>query len=268
MGNPSKIEDFMNRIRNYFLFAFMLFVSVTFFSCQKKTVKRTSNRKNQNINVPTKLRELDDIKIREINGKSIILLLGYGFNDNEIIKKITNSVGAAFGIDSEEKSGLVSLYIYPDDFGKDEKISRLSGMIEKKDIIGMIILGAPDKTHKTIADLMDKNESRKLPYPVYSFFPQDDILGSQYISDFVVDYAGNSESSDKDIEGSEEEKTHSIKDFDVSNAIVNSIQLILVNSENDNISTKVQKILGQNHKISRYVDPETKVPAINHFVFE
>lgn len=244
-----------------------------FFSCSKSNSNLNNNFSNiEKQTESVKLRKLNDTKASILEGKEIIVILGWGFNDEKTISDIKQTLDLKFGIKSEDKEGLISFFVYPDDFisGNKEKIDLLEKFIENKDISGMIIFGAPDKTHKVLSNLKDKAENRTLSYPVFSFFPQDDIMGSQYISDFVLDYSGNSNASSS--AALENEKTFSIPNFNTATVISNSVQTIIMNKEplksDENLINTVQKIIGSNHKVSNYVDKETGLTSINHFTFE
>jgi len=242
-------------------------------SCQKKeSVNQKENVIKETLNLPQKLRKLDDTTMNYLKDKNIALILGYGFNDAETVSKIKQYLDSMFGVETNEQNALVSIFVFPKDFmsGKYEKIDLLESKIENKNLTGMIILGAPEKTHKVIANLKDSCENRLLPYPVFSFFPQDDIMGTQYTSDFVLDYAGNTAATN--VDSLDNEMSFSIPDFDVSNLISNSIQLMISNKQplkqDSSLINQVQKLIGQNHKVSKFIDKETGLTSINHFNFE
>ena len=255
-------------IMTIFLAISAIFLSALSIGCKKEsTAKKT---KAENTNLPPSLRDLNEESAEYIKGKNIVVVLGYGFNDSETVEKIKAELNSSVSVETESSEGLASIFVFPDNFmsGKNGKITKLPSLIEEKNIIGMIIFGAPEKTHKTLTDLMDKEESGILPYPVISFFSQDDPLGTEYTSDIAIDYAGNTAGSEE----LDAEKTYVIPDFDASSVIANTIKVMLRNKKpfdkNDKLQDIVKEILGDKHKVSRYIDLETKIPAINHFTFE
>lgn len=255
------------------IFIFAIMCSSFFLNCSKSdSVTNLKSNKLDNQTDSVKLRKLNETKSNIFDGKNIILILGWGFNDEKTISDVKQTFASTFGIESENQEGLISLFVYPNDFisGNKEKINLLEKFIENKDILGMIIFGAPDKTHKVLSSLKDKAENRTLSYPVFSFFPQDDIMGSQYVSDFVLDYSGNSNASSS--VSLENEKTFSIPNFNTTTVITNAVQTIIINKtplkSDENLINTVQKIIGSNHKVSNYVDKETGLTSINHFTFE
>jgi hypothetical protein len=241
---------------------------ISFTGCKKS---ETESKKQENMSLPPSLRELDDETAGYISEKSIVVVLGYGFNDDATVEKIKADLDSDFSLKTDEKDGFVSLYVFPNDFmsGKYARISKLESMVEdSENVAGLLIFGAPEKTHKTLAELMDKEDDGKLHFPVVSFFPQDDILGIQYTSDIVIDYAGNSESVG-DLEG---EAVHTIPNFDTRKVISNTIMSMIARKspfeKDENLINTAQDILGKEIPVSRYVDSETKIQALNHFTFE
>ena len=74
------------------------------------------------------------------------------------------------------------------------RISSIIDKIESKSLAGIITLGAPEGLCNVIAKIQDKSENGILPYPVFSLLPQDNVLGSEATSDFVLDYVQQTES--------------------------------------------------------------------------
>ena len=113
--------------------------------------------------------------------------------------------------------------------------------------------------------IQDKSEDGKIPYPVFTFFSQDDVLGAESTSDFVLDYAHKTNSIDGEV-------TDFIPDFDASliltNAISEMIELREPLKPDSSLISFVKKLLEKNRKVVHYVDGETGLQSINHFVFE
>lgn len=251
-----------------FAVAIMAALLAAFAGCKKSQEKKT---RPENMSLPPSLRKLDESDVGYIEGKSIVIVLGYGFNEATTVEKIKADLDSEFSLKKDDEGGFVSVYVFPDDFmsGKYERISKIESYIkDNEELAGLVIFGAPEKTNKTLAEMMDEQESGRFPFPVVSFFPQDDILGTQYTSDLVIDYSGNSESS----EDLENETVHVIPNFDTAKAISRTILAMIRNKgpfeTNDALIDTAKEIIGEGHSVSRYVDSETQIPAMNHFTFE
>ncbi|MBR1723304.1 MAG: hypothetical protein IJ727_12650 [Treponema sp.] len=216
---------------------------------------------------PLRLKGLSQETTEFIEGKRVVVVLGYGYNDESKVASISKVLDENFGLETEENEGLISLFVYPKDFmvGGKERISSIADRIEDKNVIGMIVLGAPEGFHIAMAKIQDKSENGKIPYPVFTFFSQDDVLGSESTSDFVLDYAHKTNT----IEG---EVTDFIPDFDAGKILSESVSAIIELREplkaGPALLPYVQKLLDKNKKVVHYVDGETGLPSINHFVFE
>ena len=129
----------------------------------------------------------------------------------------------------------------------------------------MIVLGAPEGLHIALSKIQDKNEDGKIHYPVFTFFSQDDVLGSESTSDFVLDYAHKTNTIESEV-------TDFIPDFDATNILTNSLSKMLELREplraDGNLINFVQSLLEKNRTVVRYIDGETGLQSINHFIFE
>jgi len=246
-----------------------LISSISFVACknEKKPVASQSLSEAVNENLPEKLKKISVETQGYLEGKNIVVILGYGYNDEDNVSKITQSLNSNFGVETEEKSALISLLVYPQDFmvaGK-ERISSLVDKVEDKNLAGMIILGSPEGLHIALNKLQDKTENGRLPYPVFTLFSQDDVLGSESTSDFVLDYAHKTNT----IEG---EVTDFIPDFDATVILTNSISQMIELREplkaDSGLQSFVENLLDKNRTLIRYVDGETGLQSINHFIFE
>lgn len=249
-------------------FALVVFSALSFSDCKEdKKHGAQASVQTENDGTPIKLRKLSPETQAYIEGKNIVVILGYGYNDVEHITKITQTLDSNFGLEGEDKAGLVSILVYPADFmvaGK-ERISSLVDRVADKNLAGMVIMGAPEGLHIALSKLQDKAEGGKVPYPIFTFFSQDDVLGSESTSDFVLDYAHKTNT----IEG---EVTDFIPDFDanliLTNAISEMIELREPLKADKNLQGFVQKLLEKNRTVIRYIDGETGLQSINHFIFE
>lgn len=248
----------------------ILLAIAALFSCKEKKLTVSGSlpaNSSQDENIPKKLKNLSPETKAYLDGKNIVVVLGYGYNDEEHITKITQSLNDNFGVETEEKSGLISVFVYPADFmvaGK-ERISSLADRIEDKTLAGMIILGSPEGLHIALSKIQDKSEEGKIPYPVFTLFSQDDVLGSESTSDFVLDYAHKTNTIENEV-------TDFIPDFDASLILTNAISKIMELREplkaDANLITFVQSLLEKNRTVIHYIDGETGLQSINHFIFE
>jgi hypothetical protein len=198
--------------------------------------------------------------------KHICIIFGYGFNDSAFVQRVLVQLDADYGIQTENEAGLILEYVYPDDFmhsGK-ERISKLADILEDEKLAGILILGAPEGTHAVIARMQDK-AGGSLSYPVFSLFPQDDVLGTESTANFVLDYPQKT-----DTIGSED--APQVIDSDADELILNSVQAMVSLRgpvpADDKLHPFVQKLVGSRKKVSRYNDSETGLQAVNHFIIE
>ena len=255
-------------LKNLFVF-FAAILSFAVFSCKKDKPLAASSSISQvsTQNVPAKLKKISAETQAYLEGKNIVVVLGYGYNSEESVKTITQNLNENFGVETEENTGLISVFVYPADFmvaGR-ERISSLADRVEDKNLAGMIIMGAPEGFHIALSKIQDKAEDGKISYPVFTLFSQDDVLGSESSSDFVLDYAHKTNSLDGEV-------TDFIPDFDAAQILINAITEMIELREplkaDNNLLQFVQKLLDKNRKIIRYVDGETGLQSINHFIFE
>ena len=261
-----------NASNNRFIKSFFLLASLSllsFVSCKKdyKLTAANSIPTEPVSNGPERLKKISPETKEWLEGKNIVVILGYGYNDEENISKITQSLNSNFGVETEEKPDLISVFVYPNDFmvaGK-ERISSLVDRIEGKTLAGMIILGAPEGMHIALSKIQDKSEDGKIAWPVFTLFSQDDVLGSESTSDFVLDYAHKTNTIDGEV-------TDFIPDFDAMEILTNSISAMIELREplkvDNNLLNFVQKLIGKNRTVIHYVDGETGLQSINHFIFE
>ena len=202
-----------------------------------------------------------------LSGKHIILVLGYGYNDEQFVREITELMDLNYGMETEESEGLVTCFVYPDDFTRAGKIrvSSLTDLIADRTLAGIIIIGAPEGLNIPLAKMQDATESGKLDYPVFSFFSQDEVLAAEAASDFVVDYALKTDNM-------ETEESSYVPDFDVQEMLLNAVQM-MINvraplQADANLMPTVQKIIGNERIVKHYFDSETGLMSVNHFIFE
>ncbi|MBQ3671299.1 MAG: hypothetical protein II921_07475 [Treponema sp.] len=243
----------------------------TLFSLGCKKEKKYSDRHLTDVvseNKPDKIKTLDKAATTNLEGKNIAVVLGYGYNKTEEVEKITETLNKDYGVETAESKGLVSIFVYPDDFlvsGK-PRISKLGDLVSEKTLLGMIIIGAPEGTHLALSKIEDATETNSVNYPVISLFPQDDnFLGTESTATFVLDYAHKTATIDSEV-------TDFIPNFSAELLLSNTIQAIInlkepLKPESDLLKF-VQNLTGKNRIVRHYVDSETNLQSINHFVFE
>ncbi|MBQ1629217.1 MAG: hypothetical protein II098_08695 [Treponema sp.] len=207
----------------------------------------------------------DPTQTWHVTDERVCIVYGYGYNDDEFVKSMNSELFSLYG--SCFDGGLIYPLVFPGDFKRGTKhyISVLYDYIVSKKLKGLVILGAPEGTCTAIGRLQDFYNGH-IPYPIFSFFSQDDVLGMEYSSDFVLDKAQKAE-----INGIvANEKSQDFVE-DVPDMLKASVKCIL-NSDapfekNARLFEVVKKIAGT-EKTGRYSDPETGLFSINHFVME
>jgi len=244
-----------------------LVILVLFTSCSKK-------KKNveQGEILQLEIHSSDKNQIAEqpqrwhVTNKRICVLFGYGFNDAAVYNSILDELASRYGL--AENGGLIYPLIYPESFKHGTKGYVNDFLLELEDsdleLCGVITLGAPDRTHNTLAKFQDFWK-QDVPYPVIALYPQDDVLGIEATCDIVVDKA-----QAVDMTGAMlEESNDSIDVKDVESVICDVLDYVLCAPSAFAIDSNLQKHVQQmfkNRKIHRYLDPETGLQSVNHFV--
>lgn len=202
-------------------------------------------------------------KWRKTN-KRICVVFGYDYNDPENVAYFTNLLEENFGLENED--GLIYTITYPNDFKNTKTyISELTAMLTEndKDLIGVVILGAPERTHYALGRVQDY-WNMEIPYPIFCLFPQDEALGLESTCDFVLD-----KHLTADISGeiSEEDAGQIVeKTPEVLIPVINYMQNLNGALKKDaSVQGHVVQML-KGKKLQYYTDPETGLHAINHFV--
>ena len=201
-----------------------------------------------------------------VTNKRVCVIFGYDFNSPETVEKFTQLLQQRYGLENE--GGLIYTMVYPDNFkhgGKayaNELTADLTGT--DRDLAGIVILGAPENTHTAFAKLQDFWEMG-VPYPIYALFPQDDVLGLESTCDFVLD-----KEQQTDLAGNiAPEETISQKILEAPEVLTDCIDYMLEIEgpfvKDSSLPKHVQQML-KDKKIHHYVDPESGIQSINHFV--
>lgn len=229
-----------------------------FFSCKEKV----QNESVAQSNLPEEEEQIVPKKYTNENG-SICVIFGYGFNDDKFYDDALEKLGAIYGLDDE--GGLIFPLRYPEDFKS--KIDNLYEKVDKKNLRGMIFLGAPEKTYIALYKIKESvYGNANIPYSIFSFFPQDDTLGQESICDLVVEYERSAaeEATKTEIEMPIDENAERV----VISAIEYMANINGPMKTDGNLHERVQTIVGPDNRIHRYTDSDSGIQALNHYVME
>ncbi len=188
----------------------------------------------------------------------VCVLLGYGFNDEETSSKCIQALKDKFGL--AENGGLVLPIIYPNDLHN--RIANFKEIIDKNNVRGIVLLGAPERTHYTLAKILEDRDENPL-FAIFSLFPQDDILGQESTCDFVLDYAAASGVQFGDMQQKNDDES-----LDILLSAVEYIALLPPSTfKGSELRLHVQSIVGSK-RVLRYIDSESGIQSRNHFVIE
>lgn len=247
-----------------FLFCSLILATLLpFSSCNKK---KSVNIDSDSLTLELKNGNIQDLVTEpqkwHITNKKICVVFGYNFNSPEIIEEYTALLEKNFGLN--ENGGLIYPLVYPSDFKHGAKgyandfLTTLQD--DSLDFCGVVLLGAPENTHKALAKNQDK-WNQNMPYPVVALFPQDEVLGIEATCDIVLDKGQTNESLTE-----ETEVGHIPEAPDVLVNTINYLQCLSSSIPNGQaLQTHVAQMF-KNNKIVHYVDPETGLQSINHFV--
>ncbi len=209
----------------------------------------------------------------------IAVILGAGYETEETSLPVKEYLAEEFGL--AEDGGLIETYFFPDEYmnGKRIKVSFLTDTLKDKNIIGLVLLSAPDRTYYALMDLMESGIS----YPVWSIFPvtynTDEILGTECGSFFVLDYKEyvDGEASDQDsmlmddlVNGA---KKYGGNIGDILTPVIHCIKKT-ADAVNNPYSPadaaeyllKAYAEVFSNCTLNRFIEPESSLPALNHYV--
>lgn len=246
----------------------LFFIALFFSSCGKPvnhtfTASKTVNlydagEDSQELKLPTQ-------KWHKSND-CVVVVFGYGYNDEEFVTSMKEKLFKDYG-DYHSEGRLLPL-VFPDDFkhGSRTYITDLANILSDKQVSAMVILGAPEGTHKAIARLQDAHDGT-LPYPIISFFSQDEVLAMEDSADFVIDKAQKAE-----INGIIANETTSDFVNEVPEYLTKALRYADISesafTKDSKLFDVVKMITGKKAKVSRYSDSDTGLISINHFVIE
>jgi hypothetical protein len=198
-----------------------------------------------------------------VSDKQIAVVFGHSYNDERFVSETRAQIASRFGLASE--GGLVLPLIFPDDF-KNGRIAPLDDMLADYDICGLIVIGAPERTYAVLARLQDSWGAEAPAYPVIMLAPQDDVLGIEAGADLVLDFAAGNETDTLE----EQVAKPSDEMPELLFALIRYMYLLKdeFDSVLSNVRGDVLDLLGDSWEITPYIDSETGLYAINHFIIE
>lgn len=201
-----------------------------------------------------------------ITNKRLLVLFGYDFNTPEIVDEYKTLLSNTFGLSDD--GGLIYPVVYPGDFKHGVKgyVNDLLTVLQddEYDFCGVVLLGAPERTHSALAKNQDKWDL-SVPYPVIALFPQDEVLGIEATCDVVLDKGQTAEITG----GIVPEESVGLFIEDAPEILVSTINYMLTLSGPLPNNATLQQHLSQmlkDKKIHHYQDPETGLQSVNHFV--
>lgn len=259
----------MKRIILSPMFILSLLGSLFFNSCSQKNNQELLDTDYYELSLSTtEPQNIPDFSTQlwHSTNKKILVFFGYNFNSPEITDRLLSVLEEHYGL--AEDGGLILPVFYPDNFKHLRSFySELANIIQDDnyDFSGIITLGAPENTYIALARNQDFWE-QNVPYPVFALFPQDNVLGLEATCDIVLDKAQNAQLNGDIV--SEEAEVSVIKE--APEILIRAIDYMLFLDssllKNKNLSTHLKQILGDSIPFHHYLDSETGLQSINHFV--
>ena len=262
----------MKKINNYSLiFMILSAISFAFFSsCKNENAQQTDSDYFEltanDSNIEKIISKPEKCKI---TNKKILVLFGYNFNSPETVQNLTSLLEQHFGLEAD--GGMIYALTYPNDFkhNSNSYVNDLYSILQSNDreLSAVVILGAPEKTHLALARNQDKWNNH-VPYPVAALFPQDEGLGLESTCDFVLDkgqteHVAFSDNADEEIEAETIQEAPQILLSTVS-----YLSKMKSSLPRDSTIQQHAKQMFKDFIISYYVDTETGLPSVNHFVLK
>lgn len=253
-----------------FFFLSLLFSALLIAACKKKNAEELVQSGANSLRITptetdTTIKANDKLPRYNAADGLICVLFGHGFNEDEFLEDAISKLKEKYGLESE--GGIILPVVFEHDteetFLRISKISNLYDIVNEHNIKGIILLGAPDGTHKQISKLRN-DWNGKTPYAIFSFMPQDDPLGEEFNCDFVLEYERKASLEEEEVEVKTIDKT---AEQIVLRAVRYMEDLPSPLPSDLDLHSHVQSIVGEK-KVRRYTDGETGIQAINHFVIE
>ena len=241
------------------------------------TQKQNSNKNIENALViePVSVSEDDISSLKDVpnypeSNRRVAVVLGYGYNDEQFVTSAWEKLIQTFGL--ADKGGSLIPLVYPNDFMRTgiARISMLSSLLKDANANALVIVGAPEGTHRVLASMQDAGGG-SIGYPVISLLSQDDVLGMEASCDLVIDYMPSS-----NLEESMEEETVVFLD-NVPALIERTVHYVSLvpgditsgfGQALNELTMHAKLLAGGEWIVSQYIDPETGIRPNNHFVIE
>lgn len=244
--------------------AFFLFFSL---SCSNKTAKSESEEKGSRTDSSAVA------SAHHAGSRNIVLFLGHDFTDAEKKQKLTDYLDRTYGL--FQNGGIISILSYPEDVTVAGKIrmaslsSKLTELRERGELSAFITIGAPQGIHSVLAALQDLGAE----IPVFSIFPQDDVLGTEAGSDLVIDYRTAPVKNEADVAHDSAEDADLEYKGDFGAVLSPLIQVLLNWSEMKESPMLIPSLRREFFKqtgcnLVIYTDPVTGLRSKNHYVLE
>lgn len=213
----------------------------------------------------------------------VVIVFGHGYETPELQQPVLKELEKNFGL--AENKGLLLTRTFPETYFNNKKVSAdwLRKSLVGEDVFAIITIGAPEKTHFTLADLQDSGFSGK----VYSIFPQDNILGTESGSEFVLNYKSLGVKLDESpvyvIDTNKEISTNISKNYEEEGMFTGDITKVLIpiikriKSVNKKAIPETPgsfvsylqeafKAYFPDFTLTPYVDAQTGIKSLNHYV--
>ena len=271
----------MNRIQKIL---YIIIIAFLCFSCHQKEVTE-----EQNIDIEPLTKPAQDNVRTQIplwipgDYAKIALVFGHGYETPESQEVVLSILAENFGLAQDE--GLILPLTFPEVYFQNKRVRNawLRETLEGEDVFAIITLAAPEKTHFALADLQDKGFSGK----VYSIFPQDNELGTESGSEFVLNYkflgARLDESPVYVIDETKDVASLINKNYEEEGTFKGDISKVLIpiikriKSVNKNVIPETPASFANYIKeeyqtvfpdstLTPYVDAQTGIKSLNHYV--
>ncbi|GMO57706.1 MAG: hypothetical protein Ta2A_03190 [Treponemataceae bacterium] len=201
----------------------------------------------------------------------VAVVLGYGYNSEDFVAYMRSLLKSKFGL---ADMGLIMPFVYPDDFtrGSTARIADLYEKIADGRLRALILAGSPEQTNRVLAKINEDRETA-LGYTIVSISSQDDVIGTEAVSDIVLDFAHTALTAQADLgeSGLPEETEQSGAEYlseiivDMAAYFYNIPAPLPPDSE---LPLHLEKMLGETWSVKPFIDSETGMRSLNHFVIE
>lgn len=168
-------NKYLNRFLVFNIFFIFLITSGCFFSCKKDPVEN----KTQVV-----LPKWDKSK------GAVAVVFGMGYNEQSFTDYTIDLLSQKYGL-FDDDGGILPI-IYPDDFKVEGivRVSKLKDLLKNQKLCGLIILGQVENMHYSLNTIKEEMKTDgNIEYPIFSFFSQDDMLGTEAACDLVIDFS-------------------------------------------------------------------------------